>query len=458
MTWGRIQYSIIGKVVGRKMSKEKEVVLTKYAMKTKGIPTTDMLAKFFSPEGKPEALDDILVLDVSYANFAGVVASSLLAEFGAEVIKIEPPEGDPSRTMTPHGVNLNGVGIPFLMESRNKRYFTLELENKEDREDFKKLAAKADVVIETFEPGKMDSWGIGYRQLSKINPKIIYVAITPFGQMPPEELPYSTCDSDLTAQALSGLCALLGDLPSEPEPYNWPVRAGVWASWYISGISAALGVLLALLYRRLSGKGQMIDVATADSYANCVGYPIIVGSLWEKPRPRAGMLDPGAFPYSIWKCKDGYVAITAARDNAFRALLKILGLWKLEPDWRFTYDRVPDIIENALELYKEIENKTIQWKADDLVKKGMEYSAKALRSFWRGGGTPMIVKMEFPGSVIKNPHWQIRGSFIEVDEPSLGKFVIPANPIKMTGTPPRVKWVSWEIGRDNQYVREKYIS
>ena len=141
------------------------------------------LAEMMNPEGKPEVLDDILVLDLSYGNFAGIIAASFLAEFGAEVVRIEPPEGDPAREMTPFGANVKGVGIPFMFEGRNKRYMTLDIRNKpEDRQVFARLAEKAAVVIETFAPGEMDSWGIGYRQLSKENPGLIYVAHSPYGQ------------------------------------------------------------------------------------------------------------------------------------------------------------------------------------------------------------------------------------------------------------------------------------
>ncbi|MEM2465605.1 MAG: CoA transferase, partial [Candidatus Bathyarchaeia archaeon] len=239
------------------MSKER--VLTKYAKKARGLVSSEEIAKFFEVDDKPEIFNDIVVIDVSYANFAGIYASSILAEFGAEVIKVEPPEGDPARFMTPNGVNLKGVGIPFLIEARNKRFITLDLENNEkDREKFKKLAAKADVIIETYEPGKMDSIGIGYKQLSQINSKLIYVAISTWGQLLPYEGAARIPDSDITAQALSGIASLIGDIKTEPEPFNWPTRAGSWISWYIAGVHAAAGIMLALLYRRKSGKGQMI--------------------------------------------------------------------------------------------------------------------------------------------------------------------------------------------------------
>src|SRR5512137_1039869 len=161
-------------------SKEKETILVRYGGSRK--EREDFLKAMMSPEGKEEVLSDAVVLDLSYANLSGDICSSIYAEFGAEVIKIEPPEGDPSRKITPYGVNRNGVGVPFIMEARNKRYMTLDLKSEAGREEFKKLAKKAHIVIETFEPGKMDAWGIGYRQLSEINPGLVYIAISPYGQ------------------------------------------------------------------------------------------------------------------------------------------------------------------------------------------------------------------------------------------------------------------------------------
>jgi len=132
----------------------------------KGGDRGKILAEMMNAEGKPEVLDDILVLDVSSANFAGIVAASFFAEFGAEVLKIEPPEGDPARLITPFGVTVQGVGVPFMFEGRNKRYMTLDVKNNpEDRKVFARLSKKAAVVIESFAPGEMDGWGIGYRQL-----------------------------------------------------------------------------------------------------------------------------------------------------------------------------------------------------------------------------------------------------------------------------------------------------
>ncbi len=443
--------------------REKEQVYARYVASGKTVQHLaswgKRLAEVMNPEGKPEVLDDILVLDASYANFSGIIAASFFAEFGAEVIKIEPPDGDPCRRMTPLGENVKGVGIPFLIEGRNKKYMTLDLRNSEkDRNDFARLAEKAAVVIETFGAGEMDSWGIGYRQLSQRNPGIIYIAITPYGQYTEKARQFAHFqDSDITAQAGSGLPAQVGDPANSPEPYNWPLKAGMWAGWYISGLHAALGGSFALIHRQNTGEGQMVDVATMDAYSCMVGFPPIIGYTWEAARPRIGVLDFILYPYGCWRCKDGLVVIAAPRDHDFRALLKILGLWKLEDDWRFTPDRIPDVVDTAMVLYKVIEEKTILYTADELVNKALRYSAKAARSKWRGGGVPIVMKVNTPPMTLESKQFAIRKIFQEVEDGTLGKFVINTGFVKMSESPPRVKWVSCDIGKDNDSIRKRYL-
>ncbi|MCX6004432.1 MAG: CoA transferase, partial [Chloroflexi bacterium] len=418
----------------------------------------DFLKGMMSPEGKAEVLDDVLVLDVSYANMSGDISSSIFAEFGAEVIKIEPPEGDPSRKITPNGVNRNGVGIHFLMEARNKRYCTLDLRTEAGRDEFKKLAARAQIVIETYKPGQMDSWGIGYRQLSATNPGLVYIAISPYGQYGQKTQEFiNVPDSDITTQAVSGVAANIGDMEHMGEPYNWPLKAGIWLGWYINGLEAALGGAIARYYAAATGEGQMVDVASADAYASLVGYPVTMGFTWDKARPRIGRHDFAIYPYGFWKSKDGMVAIAAGRDHDFRGLLKILNIWKEEDDWRYTFDRIPDIIEQVEKIYKIIEDQTIKYTSDELIKKAVEYSIKSAKSKWRGGGVPIIMKVQKPATTMQNPHWAKRNSFLEFDDPQLGKFTLPANFIKMSDSPPRVKWIKCGIGQDNTYVREKYL-
>lgn len=132
---------------------------------------------------KPQALDDLLVLDVSYGSIGGLVCSSILAEMGARVIRIEPPEGDVARRFSPFGIMHRDTGLGYLVEGRNKHHITLNLKSTKSRDIFKKLTKDADIIVETFQAGVMDEWGIGYRQLQKINPRLIYTALYTYGQI-----------------------------------------------------------------------------------------------------------------------------------------------------------------------------------------------------------------------------------------------------------------------------------
>ena len=436
----------------------KEEIYTRHAVR--GADRGKRLADMMKIDGKAEVLDDILVLDLSEANFAGIICASFLAEFGAEVIKIESPQGDPSRQITPFGVTVEGVGIPFMFEGRNKRYMTLDVKNKpEDRQIFARLAKKAAVVIESFAPGQMDEWGIGYRQLSALNPGLVYVALSAYGQYTDKARAAARMpDTDITSQAGSGLPAQMGAPATEKEPYTWPLRGGMWAGWYISGLSSALGTTVALIHRQNTGQGQMVDVAGMDAYSSMVGIPASIGFTWEKARPRIGVLDFILYPYGHWKCKDGLVAIAAPRDHDFRALLKVLGLWEQEDDWRYSSDRIPDILEQALHLHRIIEEKTLQYTADELVSMALNYSKKSARSKWRGGGVPIVMKLMTPEQAMQNKQWQVRQAFQEVEDEKLGKYTISANFVKMSESPPRVKWVASEIGKDNDYIQKKYLS
>lgn len=414
------------------------------------------LSKMMTAEGKPEALNDMMVLDLSYANFSGNITASFFAEAGAEVIKVEPPEGDPARVMSPYGANVKGVGIPFLMEARNKRHITLDVSDPGDRENIKRLAARADVLIETFSPGEMDSWGIGYRQLRELNPGLVYIAITPYGHYTAKARESAGQPwTDLTSQAESGLAALIGDLPDAPEPYNWPTRAGFYAAGYTTAVGAACGGLTASFFKRRTGQGQMVDVAAADAYASCVGFPPTIGYVWKKPRFRYGTLDYGLCPYGFFKCKNGYVAIACFRDQDFRAAMKILGTWKLEEDWKSLLDRITDDIDKVKELNDEVEKAVARHTFQEISEKFSRYSVKSARSKWRGGGLPVTTRMLTPKEVLDQEHWQVRGSFAKVDHPAFGIVTLPVTG-KMSKTPLRVKWLSAEIGEDNAYVFNKY--
>jgi len=409
-----------------------------------------------STKNKPEALSGITVIEATRANFAGITAATLLGEYGAEVIKIEPPEGDPARKITPYGVNVDGVGLPFLMESRNKSYITLDLNSDEGRESFKKLADKAGVMIDALRPGELDSFGIGYRHLKRSNPGLVYVAISPYGHHTSQAEKLSHIpDTDLTAQAESGYPSISGD-PREPEPYNYPLKAGIWAAWYMSAALAVAGTLTALFSRQMTGEGQMVDIATNDAITAWQGFQVVWGFTSEKPRDRIAGFDWCLYPYGFFKCKDGYVTVAAPLDPDFRSLLKLFKRWDLENDWRYLFDRTVDDVDKAEELRTELEKTFSKFTRDQLTRKALDFSAKAARDPLRSKGFPIIVPTKEPNEVMREKHWNIRNDFLEVDDPEGGKFIIPAAIPKMSETPPRIKSIKCGIGQDNERIYRKY--
>ncbi|MBI3781239.1 MAG: CoA transferase, partial [candidate division NC10 bacterium] len=274
---------------------------------------------------KPEALDDLLIVDVSRESAAGIVCTAFLAELGAEVMKVEPPRDDPARNWGPPGFTHRGEGLAYLAEGRNKYYITLNLELAEGRETFLQLARRADVVIEAFTPGQMDAWGIGYRQLSVENPGLIYVALSAYGHYGPraaEPIP----EYDLTSQAASGLTYITGE-PGNDDAGSAavPTKAGPWLAGYAGGAWAAFALLGALHYRHETGRGQMVDVTPAEGLMRYLEYTLLWYHVDGRVRERIGYYDFAVFPYTFVRVKDGWAYIAGYTDPNFGAICRIMG-------------------------------------------------------------------------------------------------------------------------------------
>ena len=285
---------------------------------------------------RPEALQRLVVLDLSRANIGGLVCSSILSEFGAEVIRVEPPEGDPARHFTPFGEHLNGVGLGYLVEARNKHHITLQLESPEGQSIFRGLVGHADVVIETFTPGTMDRWGIGYTQLGRANARLVWAGLSTYGQSGPRAAS-PMADYDITDQALSGLTYFNGERadPLEPRPYQVPTKAGPWLAWYAGGVWCAFGIMAALLFRDSSGEGQLVDVSPPEGLARFLDFNLTWYHAAGRIRERIGSLDATVFPYTFVRCKDGYAFLAAFSDASFARLARIMNRPELATDPRF---------------------------------------------------------------------------------------------------------------------------
>ena len=270
----------------------------------------------------------MLVLDVSYGYYAGLFASSTLSELGAEVIRIEPPEGDSARKMSPYGIMVKDSGLAYLTEARNKFHVTLDISTKEGADIFKRLAKKADVVIETFKPGYLDELGIGYRQLSAENPGLIYCPIYVYGQFGKDaEECCNQPDYDITCQARGVIMSITGEPDLDPElppEYKRPLKQGNWMGWYVGGGWASFGIMMAMYHKRKTGKGQLVDCSPPEGLLAISNYVMQYYHMSRNLMPRAGNYDYAVFPYTYVKTKDGYTFISGFTDPNWTAVCEII--------------------------------------------------------------------------------------------------------------------------------------
>ncbi len=395
---------------------------------------------------KPEALDHITVLDCSYANISGCFATSTLGELGAEVVRVEPPGGDPARTFSPWGYQHMGTGLVYLNEGRNKLHITLNLETEEGRELFRKLAKRADVLVETFLPGEMDAMGIGYRQLSRENPGLIYCALYTYGQFGPKAA-CGKADVDVVDQAYSGIVSVSGERPEDPDnpkPSEVPTKQGNWMGWYAGGAWAAVAIMAALHYRHSTGKGQFIDVSPAEAYGRCINYGITYYHGFKETVPRAGNYDVGVFPYTYFQCKDGYAFLSGFADPNWKALCTIINRPDLQQQFPTIFERLN--LENMKVMYKEIEKWTLAHTYDEIFDAVMDYNKNI------GQGIVVPGRISSPMDTMKAENWWVRQCLETIDDPHYGEMTIANHAWKMSASPPRVKWMCRPVGGDNEYV------
>jgi len=409
------------------MSASKREELRKLWMKRE-----ELLAKFFSPEGKPSALEGVKVVEIS-PHPVGAMVGGLLRELGAEVVRVEPPAGDPLREISPYGVKIKDVGIFYLVENAGKKIVHLDLEREDDREALRGLLLSCDVVIDGLKPGYLDSIDLGYRSISSKNPKVIYLAISSYGHFSKKAKEMANVpDSDLTAQAYNGYPSLLGN----PKIRPLPLRAGIWAAWVMATACALTGALLALYERLKSGKGQFVDIATHEALAAMTVTPMVAGYLFGISRPQYGFIDYMGYPFGVYRTKDGYATIATPFDPDFRAFLKLIKRWDLEPDWRYAIDRMADDLDRILELHKEIDKELRRYTVEELIRRSLRRGLlpEFIRRFT---GRPVIVKAYTLREVVNEKHWYVRQSLLKI-KVNEKEILVPNSPFKMSETPGRI--------------------
>ncbi|RMH60599.1 MAG: CoA transferase [Calditrichaeota bacterium] len=272
-------------------------------------------------------LDNIRVLDLTNV-LSGPFSTVHLALLGAEVIKVENPNGgDLARKLgNKPEYNQQLMGTSFLAQNANKKSITLNLKHPKAKEIFKELVKTADVVVENFRPGVMKRLGVGYDTLKTINPKLIYCAISGFGQDGPDSLKPAY---DQIIQGLSGVMAINGD-----ERLN-PLRAGFPVCDTVGGLNAAFAIMAALFYRERTGEGQFIDVALLDSIMPLMGWVAANWLIGGKPPVLMGNDNFTAAPSGTFRTKDGYINIAANKQEQWHSVCDVLGVPELKTDPRF---------------------------------------------------------------------------------------------------------------------------
>jgi succinyl-CoA---D-citramalate CoA-transferase len=399
---------------------------------------------------KPEALSKLRVLDCSHTMMIGHWCASLLAELGAEVIQVEPPGGDPLRALVPFGRkhyyfrdNERGepVGPHFLHEARNKLSVTLNLETEEGREMLKKLAIHADILIENFPPGQFDAWGIGYRQLSELNPRLVYAWVGQRGQWGPLKDKRGVLDP--IAQAASGFVHGTG-IPKEQG--GRPTRSAMWMCDHVGGTSGAMGILAAILYRdRVSNRGQFIEATGAEAVIRILDYNWVWYGMDGSIRPRYGNWDLAINIYAVNPCKDGLFMVGGGHDRLWYRIWKTVAEERpdLEDDilddkrLRVVTDRLPH--EAQVKTYTDL----VEWmktKTRAQAEKG--FLAEQVAS----GGVTAI------DEVAEYPQFKYRGHVQQLDDRLYGNVLHAGSVFKGEKTPGRVKWLGRPAGYDNEDV------
>jgi crotonobetainyl-CoA:carnitine CoA-transferase CaiB-like acyl-CoA transferase len=406
---------------------------------------------------KPEALDDIVILDLSSRSMAGCYCSSLLAELGAETIRVEQPGGDLVRTYSPEGFMYKDTGMAYLQEGRNKYHITLNLEKEEGREILKSLVGNADVLIETFPAGQMDKWGIGYDELSKINPRLIYTSITGFGQFGPEST-RQQFDYDNVSQARSAVQYPTGEVLPEGKtladmPYATSTKAGPWIAWSVSGTFGAVGILAAIFHRSVTGEGQALDICTPEAYERLNDYMLHWYADQGVINERFGSLDTCLWLYGFYPTKDGGVFCGGLRLEMWKAFVDILGKydeWGAE-SWQSLAPFTKK--DSQLKYQAMINAETIKYTSHELTMKSIEYA----KSGRLAPITPVIAEIVPPLKTMTDENWLDRGIFRPVEDPVYGSIICAQSQWKATETPPRTKWACRPVGYDNSYIYLKYL-
>ncbi|MEW8973699.1 MAG: CoA transferase [Tissierellaceae bacterium] len=370
-----------------------------------------------------QALENIKVLDLTRV-LAGPYATMILADMGAEVIKIELPNtGDDSRAYGPY---INGESTYFMSLNRNKKSITMNLKVKESKEVFLKMVEQADVVVENYRPGTMERLGLGYETLKEINPRIIYAAASGFGHTGP----YSKRAAyDAVVQAMGGIMSITG--------IDHPTRVGPSIGDITAGLFTTIGILSALHYRNETGKGQKIDVSMLDCQVaileNAISRYFATG---KSPKP-IGNKHASIIPFETFETLDGEIMIAAGNDTLWQKLCQAMDDIELENDARFLTN--PLRTKNYHELRPLL--------ARNMKKK----TTKAWIEILNFHGIPNGPINDIEG-VVNDPQILSRQMIVDIEHPTVGNMKMAGVPIKMSETQGSIRFAAPLLGEHTDEI------
>lgn len=372
-----------------------------------------------------KALEGIKVIDAATL-FAGPLAATVLGDFGAEVIKVEHPKGDPARS---HGYSKDGIGLWWKMLGRNKRAITLNLSSPEGQEIFERLARDADVVIESFRPGTLERWNLGYERLAEANPGLVLARITGFGQFGPYK---NRPGFGTIAESMSGFAHVTGQPDGPPTLPPFGLADG------IAALATACAVLMALRARDATGRGQVVDLAIIEPIFTVLGpQPTAYDQLGEIQQ-RSGNRSVNNAPRNTYQTKDGkWVAISTSAQNIAERVMRLVGRPEfIDEPW---FAKGSERAKHADELDEAV-GRWISERTTDEVVAAFEEANAAI--------TP-IYNIE---DIMQDPQYKALNSIISIEDPELGQIKMQNVLFRLSETPGEVRTTGPRLGEHNEEV------
>jgi len=372
-----------------------------------------------------KSLEGIKVIDAATL-FAGPLAATVLGDFGAEVLKVEHPKGDPARS---HGYEKDGIGLWWKMLGRNKKAVTLSLSTPEGAKIFEELARDADVVIESFRPGTLERWNLGYEQLSQINPGLVLARVTGFGQFGP----YSNRPGFGTiAESMSGFAHVTGQPDSPPTLPPFGLADG------IAALATACAILTALRARDATGKGQVVDLAIIEPIFTILGPQPIAYDQLGVIQERTGNRSNNNAPRNTYRTRDGkWVAVSTSAQNIAERVMRLVGRPEfIDEPW---FQKGSERAKHADELDEAVGNWISERTTDEVVEAFEEANAAI---------TP-IYDIE---DIMQDPQYEALDSIISVEDPELGPIKMQNVLFRLSETPGEVRWSGPRLGEHNEEV------